>query len=215
MSRTLGKDLREVSDQVVQMVNFIKTKPVKSRLFEQICTNRESQHRRLLLHTDVRWLSRGKVLTHVHELQQEIITFFEAIKQSHFCNLHRCEIWITRLQYLASIFKHLNILNSNMQGQEENILTSTDKIKAFQRKLQIWKRTAMEGSLEMFPLVSNNCKTEILPMIVEHLSTLEENLSYYFPLINTAQYDLIKNPFVETAIYYSLTLTEKEELTAV
>ena len=102
-----------------------------------------------------------------------------------------------------------------MQGKEENILTSTDKIKAIHRKLQIWKITAMEGSLEMLPLVSNNCKTVILRMIVEHLSSLEENLSYYFPLINTAQYDWIRNPVVETAIYSSLTLTEKVELSAV
>ncbi|XP_013791438.1 zinc finger BED domain-containing protein 5-like [Limulus polyphemus] len=48
MSRTLGEDLGEVLDQVVQMVNFIKTRPVKSRLFEQICTNMESQHRRFI-----------------------------------------------------------------------------------------------------------------------------------------------------------------------
>ena len=83
------------------------------------------------------------------------------------------------------------------------------------RKVQICKRTAMEGSPKMFPLVSNNCKTYILPMIVEHLWTFEENLSYYFPLINIAQYDWIRNRFVETAIYSSLTLTEKVELTAV
>ena len=51
-------------------------------------------------------------------------------------------------------------------------------------------------------------------MIIEHISILEENLSYYFPLFNNARYDLIRNPFVETAIYTSLTLREKEELTA-
>ena len=84
MSRTLREDLREVLDQFVQMVNFIKTRPVISRLFKQICTNMESQHRGLLLHTDVRWLSRGNVLACVHELRQELITFFEAMKQSHF-----------------------------------------------------------------------------------------------------------------------------------
>ena len=49
--------------------------------------------------------------------------------------------------------------------------------------------------------------------LIEHLSTLEDNLSHYFPLINTAQYDWIRNPSVKTAIYSSLTLTE--ELSAV
>ena len=84
MSRTLGKDLREVIDQVLQMVTFIKTRLLKLRLFEQICTNVESQHRRLALHIDMMWLSIGKVLTRVHELRQELITFFEAMKQSDF-----------------------------------------------------------------------------------------------------------------------------------
>ena len=141
--------------------------------------------------------------------------FFEALKQSHSCSLLQSEFWITRLQYLASIFQHLSILNSCMQGREENIVTSTDKIKVFRKKLQIWKRTAIEGCLKMFPLVINNCKTEVFPLIVEHLSTLEEKWSYYFPLINTAQYDWIGNPFVKSAIYSSLMLTEEEELEAV
>ena len=49
-------------------------------------------------------------------------------------------------------------------------------------------------------------------MIIEHLSCLEENLSYYFPLISNARYDLIRNPLVETAINTSLTQIEREEL---
>ena len=79
MSKTLGENLREVLDEVVKMVNFIKVRPAKSRLFEKICINMDSQHKQLLLHTDVRWLSRGKVLTRVHELRQELLAFFEAI----------------------------------------------------------------------------------------------------------------------------------------
>ena len=63
MSKTLGGNLREVLDEIVKTVNFAKLRPVKSRLFEKICTNMDSQYKRLLLHTDVRWLSRGKVLT--------------------------------------------------------------------------------------------------------------------------------------------------------
>ena len=215
MSKTLGENLREVLDEVVKMVNFIKVRPAKSRLFEKICTNMDSQHKRLLLHTDVRWLPRGKVLTRVHELRQELLAFFEAMKQSHFCDLLQCKFWIAKLQYLADIFQHLNILNTSMQGKGENVLTSTDKIKAFQKKLHVWKSTAIKGSLEMFPLVTNTCKTEILPLVVEHLSTLEEKMNFYFPSLNTAQYDWIRNPFLESTSEYSLTLTEEEELAAV
>ena len=155
----------------------------------------------------MRWLSRGKVLTRVHELRYELLAFFEAMKQSHFCNLLNCKFWIVKLQYLADIFQHLNILSSSMQGKEENILTSTDKIKAFQKKLQIWKSTAIKGSLEMFPLETNNCKTEIFPFIVEHLSTLEEKIKFYFSSLNTMQYDWNRNPFIESTTEYRLTLT--------
>eukprot|EP00106_Octopus_bimaculoides_P007154 XP_014774596.1 PREDICTED: zinc finger BED domain-containing protein 5-like [Octopus bimaculoides] len=52
MTKTLGEELKEVLDQVVQVVNFIKTRPVKSRIFEQFCTDLDSQHKRLPLHTE-------------------------------------------------------------------------------------------------------------------------------------------------------------------
>ena len=57
MAKTLGDKLREVLNQAVQLVNYNKTKPVKSRFFEQLCSNMDSQHRRLLLHAKARWLS--------------------------------------------------------------------------------------------------------------------------------------------------------------
>ena len=64
----------------------------------------------------------------------------------------------------------------------------------------------------MFPLISDTCQTEILPMIIDHLSTLEEKLYNYFPSLNTAQYDWIRNSFVETITEFNLTLTEEEKL---
>ena len=48
--------------QVVEIVKYIKSRPIKSRLFEELCKSMDSQHVRLLMHTDVRWLSKGKVL---------------------------------------------------------------------------------------------------------------------------------------------------------
>ena len=66
----------------------------------------------------------------------------------------------------------------------------------------------MQDNFEMFPLVSNKCKIKILPMIVNFE---RKKLSSYFLSINSVQYDWIRNPFIETAIDFSLILTEKEE----
>ena len=133
MAKTLGDKLREVLNQALELVNYIKTRPVKSRLFDQLCSNMDSQHRCLLLHNKVRWLSKGKALNRVYKLRQELIKVFEEMKQNHFCELLRCESWIRKLAYLADIFQHLNILNVTMQGSKENILTSIHKMEVFQK----------------------------------------------------------------------------------
>lgn len=216
MAKTLGIKLKEVFDQVVEMVNFIKTRPVKARIFEQLCENMDSQHTRLLLHTEVRWLSRGKVLCRVLELREELLAFFKKENKSKFCGLLECEFWTSKLEYLTDMFQHLNNLNMSMQSGNENLLSSTDRIKAFQKKLVIWKRKASSGCLEMFPLVRKGYSDDLIPLIVDHLATLEGNLNYYFPSINTEQYDWIRNPFIDISTEdVGLSLTEEEELAAI
>ena len=70
---------------VIEIVNLIKTSPVKSRIFELLCKDMDSQHVRLLLHIEVRWLSKGKVVSGVHELQNALLTFFETEGHERFC----------------------------------------------------------------------------------------------------------------------------------
>ena len=104
----------------------------------------------------------------------------------------------------------------SMQSGNENLLSSTDRIKSFQKKLEIWKRKASSGCLEMFPLVRKGYSDDLIPLIVGHLTTLEGNLNYYFPSINTEQYDWIRNPFIDISTEdVGLSLTEEEELAAI
>ena len=126
VSQAIPDDLSQVLKQVVQMVNFFKMRSKKSRFFKKICVDMDSRHKRLILRTEARWLSRGKVLWRVYELHEELHAFFKTEEHKHFCEYLECEFWISRLEYLPEIFAHLNGLNTSMQGREENILTSSD-----------------------------------------------------------------------------------------
>src|ERR1044072_8654339 len=81
VSKISQEELKLVLQQVVEIVNYIKSRPLQSRLFEQLCKEMDSQHVRLLMHTEIRWLSKGKVLNRVHELHKELIAFFDQEKQ--------------------------------------------------------------------------------------------------------------------------------------
>jgi hypothetical protein len=57
--------LQSVLDEVVKIVNFVKSRPLNSRLFSVPCQEMGSNQIFLLLHTVIRWLSRGKSLLRV------------------------------------------------------------------------------------------------------------------------------------------------------
>ena len=75
IGKTLNSDLTQVWKEVIEMVNYIKARPLKSRLFTKLCKEMEANYENLLLHTEARWLSRGKALSRVYELKEEMLAF--------------------------------------------------------------------------------------------------------------------------------------------
>ncbi|KAK3892273.1 hypothetical protein Pcinc_003894 [Petrolisthes cinctipes] len=71
-SQHLQPELHVVLNDVIQIVNFIKARALNSRIFRKICEEMGSHHQDLLFHSDVRWLSRGRILGRVIELKTEI-----------------------------------------------------------------------------------------------------------------------------------------------
>ena len=89
-----------------------------------------------------------------------------------------------------------NLLNSGMQGRNENILSSTDKINAIQKKVTIWKKRIAAENLEIFSSTTSDCP-KIAQLIFNHLDTLLINLDKYFPSISVDQYDRVRSIFLE------------------
>lgn len=86
VSKIAQNEPKDVMNQVIEMVNFIKTRPLKSRIFELLCKDMNSRYVRLLLHTEVRWLSNGNMLSRVIELQKELFIFLKMKNLIDFVN---------------------------------------------------------------------------------------------------------------------------------
>lgn len=71
-SKSLPDAFNDVLNNVVRVVNSIKGEALQTRLFRKICEDISPLHRNLLYLTEVRWLSRGKVLARVLELKAEL-----------------------------------------------------------------------------------------------------------------------------------------------
>ena len=144
-----------------------------------------SEHTVLLYHTDVRWLSRGLVLSRVFELCGEIETFLRERKSplsKHFDD----NKFIGALAYWTNIFSSLNQLNMQMQEKSITIVDARDKIQGFQKKLDLWSRRVQKGIYANFPTFNdwkvNRNRNEISDLEVEicqHLAALKHNFGSY------------------------------------
>jgi len=200
-SKKMPKTLTDVLAQIVKIVNYIKSNALNSRLFKTLCLEMGSFHESLLLHTEVRWLSRGKCLQRVYELRHEIILFLNS-KSSIYKDLFEDSKWIITLAYLADIFNLLNELNLSMQGNFFNIFDHTKKIESFKKKLRIIKARVSSGNIDNFTNVSefleedSSIKFEdISELVNEHLTNLEQLFNQYFPEDIRVNYEWIEQPF--------------------
>ena len=74
-AKKMPEELRAVMGEAVKIVNLIKSRALNARLFSILCDEMGAHFRQLLLHSEVRWLSRGKVLTRLCDLREEVLLF--------------------------------------------------------------------------------------------------------------------------------------------
>ena len=72
-----------------------------------------------------------------------------------------------------------------MQGKNSNVFSHADKVDGFKKKLDLWRTRVERGVFDMFPLLcqvmDNSLATNITPVVVEHLTSLNARFGDYFP----------------------------------
>ncbi|XP_039224610.1 protein ZBED8-like [Crotalus tigris] len=116
-TKTLPQELREVMKSVINCVNFVKASSLNTRLFSQLCNELDAPSNALLFHTEVRWLSKGKVLKRVFELRDELKTFFIQKERPQFEAIFSDNSELQKIAYLVDIFAILNELNYHCKDQ--------------------------------------------------------------------------------------------------
>jgi hypothetical protein len=80
------EDLNQVLDVAVSMVNFKMQRPLKSRIFAELCESMQKDHVNFFHHTEFRWMSGEKVLSRVFELREELQLFLKDNNKESFSN---------------------------------------------------------------------------------------------------------------------------------
>lgn len=215
-AKRMPMDLKTVLDDAVRMVNYIKSRPLQARLFSLLCEEMGSEHRQLLLHTEVRWLSRGRVLTRLFQLRDEVRTFFIDSKfelADRLCDFE----WLCKLAYLADIFSHLNGLNLALQGTAVTMFHVQNKIEATIKKFDLWGKRIARANYESFENLSDFLSKEESPLPVtasvamtEHMQALKSQMQDYFPGISKQQ-SWVQYPFANHTEDVIAGLTYKEQ----
>ena len=156
-SKILPLHLMEVMYVAVKVISSICLRVKIHRLFRLLAEEIGAQHVRLLLYTKVRWLTRGKCLSQLYELKNEVKIFFLENKN----NLHvqfRNEEFVVMLAYLANVFGHLNDMNLPLQDRDVTVSDVKDKLSGLTARMGVWKIRIKVRSTNSFPLLEKRLK---------------------------------------------------------
>jgi len=101
---------------VVKAINYIRSRALCHRKFQQFLTEIDAEYGDVVHYTDVRWLSRGSALMRFYSLRQQIGELLAEKKQP--MQELSDPLWLADLGFLVDITKHLNVLNTSLQGPE-------------------------------------------------------------------------------------------------
>lgn len=113
VAKNLSERLHESLPYVIIAVNKIRRNTLNERLFTQLCLENDEDYNHLLLHTEVRWLSKGACLNRFYSLFDSVLEFLES-KDNDL--RHNLIILKSDITYMTDLFARFNETYLKLQG---------------------------------------------------------------------------------------------------
>ncbi|XP_067932979.1 general transcription factor II-I repeat domain-containing protein 2B-like [Watersipora subatra] len=115
----------------------------------------DSQYDDLLVHNNVRWLSKGIALQRVWTVRQHIEQAFSEIggdAAERFLEILRSEHSLRDMAFLTDILAYLNDLNLKLQGEGRNVVELWQAVTSFKDKLHCFYED-INSDMNHFPII--------------------------------------------------------------
>uniref|UniRef100_A0A5S6Q1F4 HAT C-terminal dimerisation domain-containing protein n=1 Tax=Trichuris muris TaxID=70415 RepID=A0A5S6Q1F4_TRIMR len=198
VARRLSPRLNESLQYGINAVNKIKSNPLNDRLFRQLCDENNEEFNRLLLHTEIRWISKGACLPRFFQLFDSVLQFSEEDDASLTENLR---IRKADVAYLADLYFMFNEICKQLLTEDLNLIKTKSVISAFMPKLLLFKQRFAMGELCQFQnLIKVKKDGQVSDADVEvyrdHLQALHNDFTRRFEdILSMAIPDWVINPF--------------------
>ncbi|XP_069486327.1 general transcription factor II-I repeat domain-containing protein 2-like [Ambystoma mexicanum] len=185
---------------VVSCVNFIRAHALKHRQFQEFLSELNADYGDVLYHTEVRWLSRGRVLKRFYDLLPQITALLLS-KNKEVPELNDAE-WKWHLAFLTDVTALLNSFNVQLQGKGKLICDMQSHVKAFEVKLGLLIKQVKEENFCHLPTTQNLLAEKPLVAFpnktcVDSLEKLQKEFQFRFKELHLHEQDiqLFRNPF--------------------
>lgn len=145
--KILPPELANVVKIVYETLNYVQSGALNHCILKDLCNEIVSELEVLLHHSNIRLLTRWKVLRDVFALHVEPALFLRERRHCHATHLEESNSSHSWLAWLTSSI-------CQMQGGRVNVIKDEEKLSTFRKKLPLWRRRIENDSVANFPLVS-------------------------------------------------------------
>uniref|UniRef100_A0A8D8QSN0 General transcription factor II-I repeat domain-containing protein 2B n=4 Tax=Cacopsylla melanoneura TaxID=428564 RepID=A0A8D8QSN0_9HEMI len=191
-------NFNHVIEKVTKIINTIRSAPMQHRLFKSLLEEDECEFTDLLLHAEVRWLSKSRMLEQFINLIDQIKKFL--VEKSVLMDVLNDPCWLADLGFITDVMLKLQSLNLGLQGLNKEIMDMISLVNAFKTKLKLFISHLEKKSFSHFPNFQkfmNDDTKDNIDKYIAYFNDLYEQFSKRFDEFGDIEANImfLSNPF--------------------